>query len=80
MTATGDEGWELVEARLILRGVDVEVTGRVSAAGDVAVVGGPRRDGGAPLGWMPTAREQADADEALWEAWRWAWRIEGEAA
>ena len=80
MSATGDDGWELVVARLILRGVDVEVTGRVSAAGDVAVVGWQRRDGGGPLGWTPTAREQADADEALWEAWRWAWWIDDEAA
>lgn len=76
---TGAAGWEQVVAWLVLRGQDVEVTGLVSAAGDVELTGWQRRGGG-ELGWTPTPHEQAEADEALWESWGWCWWIESEAA
>jgi hypothetical protein len=63
---------ERVTAYLVLRGVDVVVTGIVSASGDVEVIGWQRRDGG-ELGWTPTALERRDAEDGLWEAWGWCW-------
>jgi hypothetical protein len=69
----------VLTAYLVLRSEDVEVTGVVSDAGEVEVLGWRRR-GGAPIAEPMTRREWNEAADALWEVWGWCWWSEDEAA
>lgn len=62
----------VLTAYLVQRGEDIEVTGCVSDAGDVEVLGWQRRDG-TPITATRTRREWDEAADALWEVWGWCW-------
>lgn len=64
--STTSTGYEQVVARIILRGVDIEATGLVSAAGDVEATWWQGRGGG-PIWWTPTARETRSPEERFFK-------------